>query len=219
MLGVGLVEGELEWSDADAVAVAQGGRLGNAFSIEEDTVAAAHVDEDKCGIGGLALDDGVAAGDSWVGQGKVVAFGSSNGVDVSDAHSFSVRKFYFGKGGDFGGPLLVEDAVVDAVSDDEAFCFDANDAGEEQVVVGFVCFVVQNFLALPNLVVALECGAQILRVAKEFLADEKEVVVLFSGAGGEKKRFAGGVDDGRWIGRRVVVWADLLGNFLAKFLG
>lgn len=219
MLGVGLVEGELEGSDVDAVAMVQGGGLGDAFSIEEDAVAAVHVGEDKGVVGGLALDDGVAAGDSWVGQGDVVVFGSSDGADVSDAHSFSVGKFYFSKGIDFGGPLLVEDTVVDAVSDDEAVCLDANDAREEQVVVGFVCFVVQDFVALSNLVVALECGAQVLRVAKEFLADEEKVVVLFSGAGGEEDRFAGGVDDGCGIERWVVVLANLFGDSSAEFLG
>lgn len=209
----------MEGADADAVAVAQEGGLRDAFSVEEDAVAAVHVGEDEGGVGGLALDDGVAAGDSRVGQGDVVAFGSSNGANVLDAHSFSVGKFYFGKGVDFGGPLLVEDTVVDAVSDDEAFCLDANDSEEEQVVVGFVCFVIQDFVALSNLVVALECGAQVLRVAEEFLADEEEVVILFSGARGEEECFAGWVDDGRGIGRRVVVLADLFGNSAAEFLG
>ena len=156
VLGVGLEKGELEGADADAVEVLQGGGVGDAFSVEEDTIAAVQVGEDEGGIGGLALDDGVAAGDSRVGQGNVVAFSSSDGANVSDAHSFSAGKFYFGKGIDFGSPLLVEDVVVDAVSDDEAFCFDANDAGEEQMVVGFVCFVVQDFVALSNLVVELE---------------------------------------------------------------
>ena len=215
MLVVGLVEGELEGSNADAVAVVQEGGLGDTFSVEEDAVTAVRIGENEGGVGGLVLDDGVAAGDSWVGQGDVVAFGSSDGADVSDAHSFSVGKFYFGKGVDFGGPLLVEDAVVDAVSDDEAFCLDANDAGEKQMIVGFVCFVVQNFVALSNLVVALECGAQVLRVAKEFLANKEEVVVLFSGARGEEERFAGGIDDGLGIGRSVVCLSDFFGNFAA----
>ena len=208
----------MEGADADAVAVAQEGGLGDAFSVEEDAVAAAHVDEDKGGVGGLALDDGVAAGDSWVGQGDVVVFGSSDGANSSDAHSLSVGEFHFGEGSDFGGPLLIEDAMVNAVSDEESFCLDADDAGEKQMIVGFVCFVVQDFIALPNLIVALERGAQISRVAKEFLADKEEVVILFSGAGGEKERFTGGVNHGRGVGKQIVVLANLFGDSLAEFL-
>ena len=215
-LSIGLEEGKLEGSNADAVAVAQEGGLGDAFSVKEDAVAAAHVDEAKSSVGGLALNDGVAARDSRVGQGDVVAFSSSDGANVQDAHSFSIGEFHFGEGVDFGDPLLVEDAVVNAVSNDKAFCFAPNDAGEKQVVVGFVCFVVQDFVALPNLIVTLERGAQVSRVAKEFLADEKEVVVLFSGARGKKKHFAGRVDDGFRITRWSV--ANLFGDSSAEFL-